>query len=107
MLLQLQFSFSLCVNILKHSKEVSEEEWRFLLTGGVPVDNRHSSPAAWLPAQSWDELCRLDDLASFRDIRKTFAKYREQWRAFYDSEVSCLSLTLTYTMVYTIIHVKQ
>jgi len=89
---QLLFSFILCVNILKQKQEIDDAEWRFLLTGGVGLENPHSSPTSWLPAQSWDELCRLDALPMFRNIRKTFVKYKEQWRAFYDSLVSKLSL---------------
>jgi len=85
--LQLLFSFILCVNILKQNQEIDDDEWRFLLTGGVGLENPHISPTAWLPAQSWDELCRLDNLPSFRNIRKSFVKCKEQWKAFYDSQV--------------------
>jgi len=85
--LQLLFSFILCVNILKNNKEVDDDEWRFLLTGGVGLDNPHNNPTSWLPAQSWVELCRLDSLPAFKFIRKTFVKYKEQWKAYYDSVV--------------------
>ena len=77
-----------------HCGDVNEEEWRFLLTGGVGLENSHSNPSAWLPISSWDELCRLDDLDSFADIRRTFIGFKEQWKIVYDSTVCCILLSI-------------
>lgn len=64
------FSMLLCVNLLKNRGEVQNDEWMFLLTGGVGLDNPHSNPSSWLPPKPWDEFCRLSDLPMYDGINR-------------------------------------
>ena len=80
------------MNLLKHDGHVCDDEWRFLLTGGVGLDNPHKNPASWLPKPSWDEICRLDEFPKFKRIRSTFGALQEGWSKIYDSNVSDLRL---------------
>jgi len=64
---KLLFSFVLCSSLLLSRGELDRVEYMFLLTGGVGLENKLKNPASeWLVEKSWDEICRMSDLNSFK-----------------------------------------
>jgi dynein heavy chain, axonemal len=72
-------------NLKKEEDGIATNEWMFLITGGVGLDNLIPNPAAWLPARSWNELCRLSELSSFRGISEDVSSNLSGWQTIYDS----------------------
>ncbi|XP_048589777.1 dynein axonemal heavy chain 3-like isoform X2 [Nematostella vectensis] len=83
---KLLFSFLLCIGIQQGIGKINEQEWRFLLTGGVALECKFPNPAAdWLTDKSWAELVRCSDLPAFSGLMKHFSENLETWKAFYDT----------------------
>lgn len=85
--LQLLFSFLLCINILKASGTIDEEEWHFLLTGGIGIGNPDPNPYPWLPDKSWEEICRLTRLKSFTGLRESLKEEETGFQSLFESLV--------------------
>ncbi|XP_013387188.1 dynein heavy chain 12, axonemal, partial [Lingula anatina] len=84
---KLLFSFILCSNMLLAKNDLDYDEFMFLLTGGVGLENKLQNPdKSWLSDKSWDELCRLCDLPSFKGFRESFTGAIEDWRKYYESK---------------------
>ena len=88
---KLLFSFLLCANIAMADDgkgRLRQEEWMFLLTGGVVLENKRKNPAShWLADKYWDEICRCDDLGgAFKGISKHFEENTAEWKLWYDNK---------------------
>ncbi|XP_060776842.1 dynein axonemal heavy chain 3 [Neoarius graeffei] len=83
---KLLFSLLLTVGIMQGKGQISDLIWRFLLTGGIALDNPHPNPAPeWLSDKAWSEVVRASNLPSleglFEDVRENTA----EWKQVYDS----------------------
>ncbi|KAL0099438.1 hypothetical protein PUN28_020161 [Cardiocondyla obscurior] len=81
---KLLFSLLLSVNLLSKQGQLSMAQWMYLLTGGVGLENPFTNPTEWLPARSWDELCRLDNVPGFTGIRESYTKNVDKWKTIFD-----------------------
>jgi len=49
--------------------EVDDNVWRFLLTGGVALENPHANPATdWMTDRSWSEIVRASELPALANF---------------------------------------
>ncbi|XP_033114673.1 dynein heavy chain 3, axonemal-like isoform X5 [Anneissia japonica] len=83
---KLLFSFILCISIAKGRGEIDDHEWRFLLTGGVALENPFPNPApSWLSDKSWSEIVRVSPLTAFDDLMMHVRANLSEWKKLYDS----------------------
>ena len=80
---KLLFSFILCIGLLKSRGEVEEDCWRFLLTGGVALDNPHPNPCPqWLTDKSWGEVVRASNLTILNGLMKSNIHYMYMYNMY-------------------------
>jgi len=83
---KLLFSFLLTIRVMGGKGKVDSQEWFFLLTGGVALENKNPNPAPdWLSAKSWDEVCKLSDIPAYSTFKEDFSANLSEWRRIYDS----------------------
>uniref|UniRef100_A0A8C2U835 Dynein axonemal heavy chain 3 n=1 Tax=Coturnix japonica TaxID=93934 RepID=A0A8C2U835_COTJA len=83
---KLLFSLLLTVGIMKGRGQIDDEVWRFLLTGGVALDNPHPNPAPdWLSDKSWAELVRASCLTNLQGLMEHVRENFSEWKRIYDS----------------------
>lgn len=89
---KLLFSLILTINLCKLRGEINPDEWMFLLTGGVGLDNPIPNPAEWLSSKSWDEVCRVSKFKPFAGFDEHVRKNVDQWCVLYDSKTPHLEI---------------
>jgi len=72
---KLLLSFLLCIGLMKSKSEIDQEEWTFLLTGGLTLDNdSHPNPAPkWLTNKAWSDITKLSKLPVFESFADEFS----------------------------------
>ncbi|KAM6951542.1 dynein axonemal heavy chain 3 [Aplochiton taeniatus] len=83
---KLLFSLLLTVGIMQGKGRVDDAVWRFLLTGGVALDNPHANPAPeWLSERSWSEIVRASKLPNLGGLFEHVQRNVGKWKKLYDS----------------------
>uniref|UniRef100_A0A4X1VFN7 Dynein axonemal heavy chain 3 n=1 Tax=Sus scrofa TaxID=9823 RepID=A0A4X1VFN7_PIG len=83
---KLLFSFLLTIGILKEKKQINEDIWYFLLTGGVALENPYPNPVPeWLSEKAWAEVVRASELPKLKGLMEHLEQNAHEWKFIYDS----------------------
>ncbi|XP_058476444.1 dynein axonemal heavy chain 3-like [Solea solea] len=83
---KLLFSLLLTVGIMQGKGKVDDEVWRFLLTGGIALDNPHPNPGPeWLSDKSWSEIVMGSRLGKLKGLLEHVRDNVSEWKKLYDS----------------------
>jgi dynein heavy chain len=83
---KLLFSFLMFVRLQLAYDKLPMDEYRFLLTGGVSMEDPPKCPQDWVPARCWSELFKLNLAGGvFDKCHMKFAGEGDKWRALYDT----------------------
>ncbi|CAG5048847.1 unnamed protein product [Parnassius apollo] len=81
---KLMFSFIMCSKMLLSTGDINHDEYIFLITGGIAVENPLKKPVQWLPDKGWDEICRINDLSVYKGFKDSFVGDTSKWKEIYD-----------------------
>ncbi|XP_077287714.1 dynein heavy chain at 62B [Arctopsyche grandis] len=82
---KLTFSFILCSEILLAKDEINSNEFNYFLSGSTITDDQTDNPFTWLPKNSWDSICNIEEIPEFENFKNMFIKDGTTWKIIYDS----------------------
>jgi len=83
---KLLFSFLMFVRIQLAYDKLPMDEYRFLLTGGVSMEDPPKCPADWVPLRCWSELFKLNLSGGiFENCHMKLAAESDKWKKLYDT----------------------
>jgi len=83
---KLLFSFLLVVRMMLSEDQISMDDYRFLLTGGMSMEDPPPCPGDWVPSRFWSELFRLGKVHErYAPLMATFSQEINTWKKIYDS----------------------
>ena len=69
------------VSLLRHQDQLDENIWRFILTGGMALEDKFPpKPCDWLGDRQWQEMFRISNtITSFEGLYKDFTENVAEW----------------------------
>ncbi|XP_026846886.1 dynein heavy chain 2, axonemal [Drosophila persimilis] len=83
---KLLFSIHMTAKILSNAGKLMEDEYDFILKGGIVLDKQGQAPNPapwWINEQNWDNITELDKVSGFHGIIDSFEQNVKSWNAWY------------------------
>lgn len=62
-----------------------QAEWRYMLSGGMPVQELPNPAVSWLSERAWLDILALSALDNFRNLAESFTKHLQGFKRIFDS----------------------
>uniref|UniRef100_A0A4W6F8M2 Dynein axonemal heavy chain 1 n=1 Tax=Lates calcarifer TaxID=8187 RepID=A0A4W6F8M2_LATCA len=82
---KLMFAFLLCTRIMMNENKIDMAEWRYLLSGGMPVREMPNPAVSWLSERAWQDILGLSALNNFSKLAECFTEHLEDFKRIFDS----------------------
>ncbi|XP_028430624.1 dynein heavy chain 1, axonemal isoform X1 [Perca flavescens] len=82
---KLMFAFLLCARIMMNENKIDLAEWRYLLSGGMPVQRLTNPAVSWLSERAWQDILGLSALDNFSNLAKSFVEHLQGFKRIFDS----------------------
>ncbi|XP_047438259.1 dynein axonemal heavy chain 1 [Mugil cephalus] len=82
---KLMFAFLLCTRIMMNENKIDMAEWRYLLSGGMPVQELPNPAVGWLSERAWQDILGLSNLDNFSSLAESFTEHLEGFKKIFDS----------------------
>ncbi|XP_078019489.1 dynein axonemal heavy chain 1 [Epinephelus lanceolatus] len=82
---KLMFAFLLCARIMMNENKINMAEWRYLLSGGMPVQELTNPAVSWLSERAWQDILGLSALDNFSNLAENFTEHLQGFKRIFDS----------------------
>ncbi|XP_068442262.1 dynein axonemal heavy chain 1 [Clinocottus analis] len=82
---KLMFAFLLSARIMMNENKIDMTDWRYLLSGGMPVLELPNPAVSWLSERAWQDMLGLSTLDHFNNLAESFTKHVQGFKRIFDS----------------------
>uniref|UniRef100_A0A8C3ALZ8 Uncharacterized protein n=1 Tax=Cyclopterus lumpus TaxID=8103 RepID=A0A8C3ALZ8_CYCLU len=82
---KLMFAFLLCARIMMNENKIDMTDWRYLLSGGMPVREMTNPAVSWLSERAWQDMLGLSALDHFNNLAESFTEHLQGFKRIFDS----------------------